>query len=85
MDLVCAITHAGRNAGWYGRWGAVSLARDLLRDEAAFVAYAEGLQALDPLQVMPWVSGMVAIDRDHRVLEAWPDLGVLGGEPRGSP
>lgn len=77
MDLVCAITHAGRIAGWYSRWGAVSLARDLLNGEAAFIGYAEGLHALDPLQVMPWVSGMVAIDRDRRVLEAWLDLGVL--------
>ena len=77
MDLVCAITHAGRVAGWYSRWGAVSLARDLLQGEAPFVAYAEGLHVLDPLEVMPWVSGMVAIDRDRRVLEAWLDLATL--------
>ncbi|MBL8627425.1 MAG: hypothetical protein JNK64_39445 [Myxococcales bacterium] len=70
-DLIAIVVAGGRARGAWSRWGALSLARDLLQGEAAFVAYLGTLQPIDPIELVRWMCGLVVVDHDARTLGLW--------------
>lgn len=78
-DLIVVVVEDARARAWWSRWGALSVVRDLVAGDQAFLDYVQTLDALEPVRIVPWMCAVVVVDRDRGRVGLVTRGGDLGG------